>query len=270
LARCFILVCVVVGATRVSGQETSAGPLSSWGEQLGIDPRVLDQMAGFEDGGTLSEEHRSAFASRIRSEIFDVADRAVGLLQSHGCEPSVTVDLPAPRGDDAARESSAVADRFEQSLIRVESVTCIATEQGDPAAALTLYTSPEFRRAAESRIEEIRSEAGESCERTGGTFPLLAPTHSCAVVSRIDEGWLSSQHSQVIANPDVGRTQIVYFKESLKTAVRVPGGVAIHHIHYSRSVNLGRLERWVAHGKVKDAEARTLQLLRERILASGA
>jgi hypothetical protein len=87
-------------------------------------------------------------------------------------------------------------------------------------------------------------------------------------VARIDEERLSAQHSQVVANPGDEDDQVVYFKESLKTAVRVPGGLAIHHVHYSRSVNLGRLERWVAHGKVKDAEERTLHLLRERILAS--
>jgi hypothetical protein len=267
-ARWILVACMLVGAARVNGQEIRPTPLASWGAGLGIDERVLGEMGRFDDGGTLSDGYPSAFARQMRSEVFVAAERALGALASHGCEPMITVDLPVPRGNVPADPRSPVAERFEQSLIRVESVTCISTERDDPAAALTLFTSPEFRRAAESRIEEIRVEGGKSCERTGGTFPLLAPTSSCASLARLDADGFSALHSQVIANPDAARTQLVYFKESLKTVVRIPGGIAIHHVHYSRSVNLGRLERWVASGKVRGAEENTLALLKERILAS--
>jgi hypothetical protein len=221
----------------VTGQEISPTSLASWGAGLGVDERVLDEMGRFDDGGTLSDGYRSAFAGQMRSEVFAAAERALGSLASKGCEPMIIVDLPAPRGNVPVDPRSPVAERFEQSVIRVESVTCISTERDDAAGALTVFTSPEFRRAAESRIEEIRVEGGKSCERTGGTFPLLAPTSSCASLARLDADGFSALHSQVIANPDAARTQLVYFKESLKTVVRIPGGVAVHHIHYSRNTH---------------------------------
>jgi hypothetical protein len=249
-------------------QPPPSGPLTAWGATLARDERALEELGRFHEGGALGSEYRIALSELVRSELFAAAERALGSIEAEGCRPSVSVTLPAFGEGTGVLPRSATAERFEQSTIRVESVTCIDVGSTSSGDALDLYVSPEFRQAAESRIEEITSRGGERCERTGGTFPLLSPTHSCASVTRFDDERLSSQHSQVVSNAGKDGEQPVYFKESLKTAVRIPGGVAIHHVHYSRSVNLGRLERWVAQGKVRDAEEKTLRLLRERMSAS--
>jgi hypothetical protein len=261
-------IALLWGSDAVRAQTPDSSRLSGWGRMLGADPRVIGEMGRFDpnDASGLTEEYRVALADRLRSEVFGAADRVLALLASGQCEPFVDVSFPGSgAGMDYHVGASLGAEAFEAGLVRTESLTCVEGSHLDAAAALALYVSPEFRLEAEGRIQEIRAQDAESCERTAGTLGLLDPTSSCSRVSRTDRDAFSAYHSQVVGNSEEEGYQTVFFKESLKTVFPVTGGLAIHHIHLSRSRDIGRLERWIGEGAIRSSEEDTVALLERRL-----
>ena len=96
-------------------------------------------------------------------------------------------------------------------------------------------------------------------------WALLDPTLACNRIDRMSVEGLASEHSQVVKNQGVDPFQDVFFKESLKTFVRIPGGIAYHYINYSRSVKLGRLKRAIGGGRIKASQEDNARALAARI-----
>jgi hypothetical protein len=112
-----------------------------------------------------------------------------------------------------------------------------------------------------SRIKRIWMEGEESCIETKGLRPFLSSTLACNRIDELISPGLASQHSQVVSNPGGDDYQDVYFKESLKTFVNVPGGVVFYYINYTRAVKLGGLRKRIGRGKVKGSQEKAVREL---------
>lgn len=256
-------------APAAAAQPSPTSALAEWGRGLELDAGVLDQLDRFRDGDgrVLPERYRRSLASSARRDVFQRAGRELERLLVDDCRPRIDVsfDEPPPttdRVDGGSRPG--VVEAFEESLLRIEMVACLDDSEKDPGEVLALYTDPDFRRSTESRIEGIREEDGLSCVTTGGVTALLDPTRACNRIDRFGAGAVAAEHSQVVSNPAEGDDgyQVVYFKESLKTFVRLSDGIALHYVHLSRTAGLGRLSRWIGAGKVREAEERKVAALR--------
>ncbi len=248
----------------VGGQE-----LGAWGRSLDVDARIVGELGRYQaDGGeSLDEAYRWALARAVRQMVFEAAETRVSQVLGEGCNPFVGVTMLEP--GFVTREGSGAqpvgSRKFEESIIRTEMVACVDTERDDPEGVLKLYTSEEFRTAAESRIEDMWEDGEGSCMETGGVMAIVDPTRICNRIDRFVQGPLASEHSQVVFNEGQKPFQDVYFKESLKTFVRVPGGLALHYVNFTRTVDMGRVERWVARRKVPESQERNVSELRSRI-----
>ena len=283
------LLCLVP-VTAISGQEELSTALGRWTATLPVDARIADEVGRFVHDGRidLSEGYRSTFVARMRALVAREADRAIATLASRPCVPSVEVTYPKPGFADAEDESRGTEvnaadsgegpgteaeekaeEQFEKSFIRTEMYTCFETTLEDPIAALQVYTRGEFRMAASSRIENVWDEGGLFCIETGGIKALLSPTKACSSIEHLSEDGLASEHSQVVWNEGGDPYQDMYFKESLKTFVRIPGGLALHYLNYSRTTSMGRMQRWVGTGKIEDSQRRSAELMAQRLPGGG-
>ena len=240
--------------TSVTEQRASiAQRLWSWLGDLEHDPRVAGEIARFEhDDRSPSPEYARALPRAVRDLVVEAAVTRVTQLQDGTCEAFVDSDFL--RAGFATADLEDAEDRFEGGFIRTEMVACFVTSITEPDTVLDLYTSSDFRREVESRIERIWVEDGLSCVETGGMWALLDPTLACNRIDRLSVVGLAAEHSQVVRNEGVEPYQDVFFKESLKTFVRIPGGMAYHYINYSRSVRLGRLKRAIGGGRIRGSQ----------------
>ena len=260
-----VLCCPGTLMGQATSLKSSAGiRFEEWGRQLGIHPGVMTEMARFQKGGRhLDLPLASAQARKIRATLLARAQTQFGLLETEGCRPAFDVTFPEAM-ELGVPDPGPVLEGFLGGMVRTESVACYETG-ASPQEALDLYTSPSFRMEAESRIERMWTEGESTCIRTGGVPLLLSPTEVCNRVTRFLEDDLAVEHSQVIENPNGSHEQPVYFKESLKIFLEVPGGLAFHYVNFSRSVDLGRPTRWVARGKIRESQERQVEALRRRI-----
>lgn len=266
-----LLVCI--GALAAGGgswaQEglpfESAGERVAWfGDSLGIHPGIVESIAAFQSGDeTVSMVSAEAIARMVRTETFHTVREALDRMAREGCRPFVRVSFPDP-DEWRLTEPDSPSRKFLEGMVRTEAVACFSTEQ-DPETVLDLYTSPDFRMKAESRIEAMVNEGDLSCVRTRGVPVLLDPTHVCNQIHRLGESGLAAEHSQVVRNVGIEHVQPVYLKESLKTFLSTPQGLAFHYVNFSRSVDLGWSTRWIAEGKIKESEERQIEALRTAI-----
>jgi hypothetical protein len=203
----------------------------------------------------------------VRSAVIDAATSQVARIRSGSCEPFIDVQLlragfASPSGE---KPRDPAAKKFEDSFFRTEMVACIETDRVDAGEVLDLYTSPDFRRQTHSRIARIVVEGDQMCVKTQGIWALLEPTSVCNRLRRYSARGMAAEHSQVVWNDGSDAYQDVFFKESLKTFVRIPGGLALHYVNYTRTVSLGRLSRSVAPGRVEESQRRNLEALIARI-----
>lgn len=256
LTACFaVLLC----CGRAVGQEVTSDDLALWGESLPTDSRIIAELQRFVDDAPLSRGYASAVAREVRSRVFTTATEHLALLLNGECIPRLDVTIgvspfaSASLGGlpDSVRRTR---ERFEGSVIRTEMVACLETEWPDPMEVLDLYTSSEFRMTAESRIDSMWVGDEGSCMETRGVYALLDPTRVCNRIENFDSGVVAAQHSQVVFNEGGEPYQDVYFKESLKTVVKIPGGMAVHYVNFTRATGLSRLSRWVAEGKIGESQ----------------
>ena len=251
-----------------TGQAPASSELAAWGSALDLDPRIPREIMRFEDEGPLGPIPAEAFARAAHAAVISAAADGVGVLLAGTCEPSVQVsigesDSLIPEGVPA--ESEKAWDRFAGSLIRTEMVACLTTDMTDPEAVLGMYVSPEFRMVAESRIVDMWDDAEGACLETKGVMRLVAPTRICNRIQDFRAEGVAAQHSQVVFNQGEKPFEDVYFKESLKTFVRIPGGMALHYINYTRAGNLNRLARMVGPGQIRGSQEGNVKELQRRL-----
>ena len=237
--------------------------IPEWGERLDLDPGIVAEIREFQPD-QFTDEYAEDLARGVRRLIFECAAERLASLDAASLEePDIRVSYAKPgftRPDEPEPEQKRIR-KFEESFVRTEAVAFFPTDLA-PAEALTLYTAPEFRKRSSSRIESITEEDGLSCVETRGVGPVLDPTLSCNRIDELHREELSSQHSQVVANPGGDDDfQRVFFKASLKTFVAVEGGLVLHYVNYARTQNLSGLSKKIGKGKIKGAQERMIEEL---------
>lgn len=268
--RLLIPLLLLMSFSPAGGQVPAPENLADWGSSLELDPRISREILRFQNGTGLSEAQAQAFARAVRSRVFSAAAGRVSTLMTGACTPFVDVTMGEPDLDMATELTGPERkgwERFENSVIRTEMVACLQTEVGDPAEVLELYVSPEFRMVAESRIVDMWEDQEGACMETKGVLSLVEPTRVCNRIQDFRSEAVAAQHSQVIFNEGRKPFEDVYFKESLKTFVKIPGGVALHYINYARAGNLGRLERWAGPGQIRGSQEGNVAELEKRLRA---
>ena len=250
----------------LAGQETDRVGLIAWGASLPMDQRIGLELQRFGGARSLDQGYVRAFPQEVRFRIFSSADARVTELLSGQCSPFVNVSIGGSEFGDLPHDSPGEEIRrrsedFEGSLIRTEMVACLETDLSDPEKVLEIYTSPEFRMAADSRIESMWDGPEGSCFETKGVHGLVDPTRGCNRIEDFRGEGVAAQHSQVVFNEGVRPYQPVFFKESLKTFVRLSGGMALHYINYTRASGLSRLARWVAAGQIRGSQEKNVEEL---------
>jgi endonuclease/exonuclease/phosphatase family metal-dependent hydrolase len=245
-----------------------------WAASLPVDPGVSRELERYRGEGqrALPEEYRVGLALHLRARIAAEAEARTREFLSGRCDPFVRVSIGPDRAGlpPELEDRGSLESRFVEDLARLESVACFTVEGMSAEEALRLYTSPDFRTSTESRIEEIREEENLSCVATRGVPVLLAPSRACNRVTWLIRGAMASEHSQVVSNGEDPGLQPVYFKESLKTFVEIPGGLAFHYVNYTRSADMGAISRRLGRRAARDAEERRIREFRQRLPASGA
>ncbi len=153
-------------------------------------------------------------------------------------------------------------------MIRTEMVACLETDRTDPQEVLEMYVSRDFRMAAESRIVDMWVDEEGGCMETKGVLSLVEPTRICNRIDGFRGEGVAAEHSQVVFNEGQKPYEEVYFKESLKTFLKTPGGMALHYINYTRAGNLGRVKRWAGPGKIRGSQENVVKELQRRLSGS--
>jgi hypothetical protein len=237
--------------------------IAGWGDTLEVDERILAEIKRFEEGN-LDDAYAMNLVMSVRRLIFASASARLDTLANGQCEPFVEVSFEEAGFTSSDGEPKRELEReFEEAFIRTELIACLQTDDVTPEDALRAYIDPGFRKRVSSRVERIWSEGEDSCIETKGFRPFLESTLVC---NRIDERHtenLAAQHSQVVSNPGGDDHQAVYFKESLKTFVKIPGGIALHYVNYTRAVKLGGLRKRIGGKKIADSQQDAVEELRK-------
>jgi hypothetical protein len=247
----------------LAGQMGAVEELGRWAESLPPDPRVFDELHRFETSGGPIGEWAQAFTAVVRAEIFSAARDQLAVFLSGECSPSTKASIGNPGFTLSSTGAANLADiaswkKFRQSLIYTETVACFQTTE-EPGEVLQAYAGQAFRMRAESRITSMWEDSQGTCLETKGVLGLVAPTKICNRIHDLSLEGLAAQHSQVVFNEGGERYQDVYFKESLKTFVQIPGGVALHYVNVSRAADLGRIKRWIGAGQIEDSQNNTIE-----------
>lgn len=231
-------------------------------DSLSTHPGVDVEIARFEDG-RLEEDYRRAFAAAARARVTADVGALLDRMISEGCSPDVTVEFPGERFSDLPDPSSTEKD-FEDSLVLTRSTACYETS-ATPDELLRVYSSREVRMAAQSRMEDVYEEDGLLCYAVGGVPLLVGATRSCNEVRGWTSDSLALDHSQTVWSQEEDH-QPVFFKESLKAAVRLDDGrTGLVHVTLTRSTGLGGLEKRLGRGKIEDSLRRQTEVLAEHL-----
>lgn len=241
----------------------AAAMVAGWGDTLEVDERILAEIKRFEDGG-LDDAYAMSLAESVRRLVFKSATTRLEALAKGECSPFVDVRFEeAGFASPDAAPTNDLEREFEGAFIRTELLACFQTDDVTAEDALRTYVDPEFRKTVSSRVKRIWSEGGESCIETNGVRPFLQSTLVCNRIDEFHNGALAAQHSQVVSNPGGDDHQDVYFKESLKTFLEIPGGIALHYINYTRAVKLGGLRKRIGRGKIAGSQEKAVEGLRK-------
>lgn len=267
-----VLVLIAMAPIPVSasgaGEQAPPSVLAGWLDRFPPDEEVIGQIDRYSrEEDDLGPGYAAAMAASLRALIVAAAVRALADPAAAPVEPAVDVAFPDPGfADPSGREPDRKSQReFEKGFIRTEATVFLNTGDATPAEALRAYTDPAFRMEMSSRIKRIWDEDSLSCVEVKGITGLLSPTLGCNRVRELILPDLAAQHSQVVSNPGGDDYQTIYYKESLKTFVSVPGGLVFHYINYTRAVKLGSIKRKIGGGKIADKEERKIRELPGRL-----
>ena len=265
-----------VASSSMIAQETgsdvssdASSQVGHWGDTLDLDSRILKEIGRFvREKAEFESGYPQRLATSVRRLIFESAVSRLDEVAAGLC--TTFVDVTYEDAGFAGEDPDSDPEReFEEGFIRIEVLACLHADDVGPEAALRAYTAPEFRKKVSSRVKRIWREGGESCVETKGMRPFLSSTLACNRVDELHTNELAAQHSQVVLNPEADKHQEVYFKESLKTFIRVPGGLVMHYVNYTRTVRLGGLRKRIGRGKVIDSQERAIRELRAVLTGAG-
>jgi hypothetical protein len=263
------LVSVCAGSEPATSD--AAWHLAAWSDTLPIDPRVISQINRYEhdEGSQFRDGYAADLSAGIRALVFESVRKAIEKRVERGGEPLIEVTYMEAgfARRSGGGEANKAETEFEKSIIRTEFLVFLDARDATPDRALEIYAEPAFRMSASSRIKRIWMDGDLDCVETDGIKFLLSPTLYCSRIDEFRDSTLTAQHSQVVSNGD--DYQAVYFKESLKTFVKVPGGIVFHYINYFRGSGMGGVKKSVGRGKIVDSEKRAIEELRNRLSEPG-
>ena len=261
-------ILVFAGILDASGSDNRANHIRIWGDSLGLDPRVPTEIERFQKvEGEFSSGYSFQLAFDIRELIFESAVANIQKLSDGENSPFIEVLFPEPgftvaHAKPAGRNSE---NAFEEGFVRTEMLASFEAAGITPREAMQIYASQEFLKKVSPRIKIIWHEGDKRCLEIDGVKMILSPTLSCSRVDEYHEPGMALQHSQVISNGSEEDYQIVYFKESLKVFVAIPGGVALYYINFTRSADMGWLKKSIAPGKIKESRQKAIEELQNRL-----
>jgi hypothetical protein len=266
----FLFAAVFPAAHRAGPRAEASEALASammWADTLPIDPRVMAEIDRFAaaEKGVFRGGNAAELAAAARRRVFSAVSDALSNPAVRGGKPSVEVAFMEP-GFGGGLQGEGVPPleaEFEKSIVRTECLAFIEGEDISPDAALGIYAEPAFRMSVHSKIKRIWMDGGLDCVETEGVKFLLSPTLYCSRLDEYRDSTVVMQHSQVVAND--GEYETVYFKESLKTFVKVPGGMIFHYINFFRGSGLGGVRKSVGKGKIIESETRAVEELSRRL-----
>lgn len=268
----FAIVALVTGFATVSVAEDGEGIVATverWAEALPIDDRVPGQVELYagEKKKEFEAEYAPGLAEGIRERIFADISKQFELLVKGERSPFITVTVldPGFATEADSRSLGKMETKFEKSFARTEVLAFFDNQNITPEEALRIYVDPDFRKNVSSRIKEIRKEGDETCLEMTGVKILLSPIKYCSRIDEFHREGVSIQHSQAIRNEGDDDYQTVYFKESLKAFIAVPGGLALYYINYSRTIGMGGIQKSIARKKIKESQQTAIDKLAARI-----
>ena len=257
--------------TPLGSQDPLSQELAAWGSSLDLDDRIVGEILRFQGGEGFDSAAAAVFAQEVRAQLVLAAVGQVDGLLSGDCQPFVHVTIGESESlipEGVPPEAEKNWKRFVDSLIRTEMVACLETDITDPADVLEIYVGPEFRMAAESRIVDMWTGEEGACMETKGVLSLVEPTRICNRIREFRREVVAAEHSQLVFNEGQRPYEDVYFKESLKTFLRTPGGMALHYINYTRAGTLGRVKRWAGPGQIRGSQEGVVKELQRRLSGS--
>ena len=265
-----ILLAGFVSVLRAQSAEETVLSVGRWADTLSIDKRVPGQIelyAGENKKREFEEDYAVALSDGVRQRIFADITRQLEMLLKGERSPFITVTVLDPGfiSGEESRSLSKTVTKFEKSFVRTEVLAFFNNQDMSPEAALRIYVDPDFRKSVSSRIKEIRKDGDETCLDMAGVKVLLSPIKYCSRIDELHTPGLSIQHSQAVSNDDDDDYQTVYFKESMKAFVAVPGGLALYYINYSRTIGMGGLQKSIARKKIKESQQKAIDNLAERL-----
>jgi hypothetical protein len=246
--------------------------IRAWGDSLIMDQRVIAEIKRFEKKeGDFGEPYPLQLASGIRRLVFECTASGVANLLAGRCTTQVEVAFPEP-GFAAAEGGSPEKKsekKFEDAFVWTEALACFTAEGVTPDEALQIFTSEEFRMEESSRIKRIWMQDGEFCMEIDGIKMILSPTLSCSRIDVFHAPGFAMEHSQVVSNGNDEDYQEVYFKESVKAFIAIPGGIALYYINFTRATDLGWPKKSLSAGKIKESRVKAINELRKRLDSIG-
>jgi hypothetical protein len=243
--------------------------VAAWIDSLPFDRRVTEGIELFarERQSKLDEGYASRLAAGIRGLIAADAERRLEQLSGGVRRPFVEVSILKPgfASAEGRAPDNATERDFEASFVRIEVVAFFEHETETPAAALDIYTNEEFRKSVSPRIRRIWNEDNELCYEVGGVKLLVRPVEYCDRIEELEQEDISLQHAQAVRNKGEKGDQTVYFKESLKTFMRLPDGLAFHYVNYSRTADVSGIRGKLARIQIEDSEKKALEELGRRL-----
>ncbi len=248
--------------------------VAAWLDSLPIDERAIGEIELFarEKRRAFDDGYAARLAAGIRRLVGADVERQLGRLSEGVRAPFIKVSIldagfasvgGKPGDNETARD-------FEKSFVRIEVLAFFANDTTPPRTALGMYTDPEFRKTVSSRLKTVWNEREEVCIEMGGVQLVLDPVKCCDRVEELHLDDISVQHARTVRNTGGGGYQSVFFKESLKTFVRLPDGLAFHYIAYTRTVGMGGIKGKIGRGKIEESERNAVEEIGRRLAARAA
>lgn len=259
----------LIAAGGSSQEGAGRSPVAAWLDSLPIDERAIGEIGLFagEKRSEFDDGYASRLAAGIRRLVAADVERQLGRLFKGDRTPVIDVTiLDAGFASAGGKPGDNKTEReFEKSFIRIEVLAFFKDETAAPRTALEMYTDPDFRTTVSPRVKRIWNEGEEVCVELGGMKLVLDPVKCCDAIAELHLDDISVQHAQTARNTGGGGYQTVFFKESLKTFVRLPDGLAFHYINYTRTVGMGGISGKIGRGKIEESERKAVAEIGRRL-----
>lgn len=264
-----VWVAAPVGFQASSQVGAGQATVAAWLDSLPVDERAIDAIALFarEKRSEFDDGYAGRLAAGIRRLVGADVERQLGRLSEGVRTPFIDVTIldPGFASVGGKPDDSKTAREFEKSFVRIEVLAFFKNDTTPPRTALGMYTDPDFRKTVSSRLKSVWNEGEEVCVEMSSVKLVLDPVKCCDRVAELHLDDISLQHAQTVRNTGGGGYQAVFFKESLKTFVRLPDGLAFHYVNYTRTVGMGGIKGKVGRGKIEESERKAVEEIGRRL-----